>query len=583
MTENIIVLVAGTADPICLNSSKKIRAQSYNGNDKDNYYWKHNYKLTSRLDELCKNKQGHFFDKHGWSGNNTKINREIAGAYLADRMCGSNGKEAYYSGFRNKDVAFHLIGHSHGGNVINEFTKRAAVADEWPERWKIKSITYLSTPFFNKKHQLCTGVLAPDCKIINVVNDFDLTQRLIADFSMYDLFSAINIVCENSPDFIETIRKIKQTPFQDEINKLTNVFSNVNPIKLLFNPAAYKLSESDGKIVYTKILQILELVSQVLCEAQNIVDKLSTSLYYHSDKDVPCYSPESSRHFMSEDLRGKMNQMLDDLFCDIKKISNAVQKRQDKNDYSLIPLLSDIICSVLNRVIDFFTIDFKTAEGPIIDLFCALLKNQIEDFDITSATPQPQFLQSFQSNLVNINITDQDPYYKQGNLKNFEHFAQQLELAEKEYARYETQRNLLSLCIKLLAPQRELKDIRVKLKNNVIDKLDKFLGEEKSGNRFMVNLLTWRGKLKPVRKVACRLQTLLKSYDALLEEFSIELFDSEKQTSVKCSEKEPNIPGLKHFCLESHSISRQCLYPEVEAHLITQFDTQRVKDVEVKA
>ena len=151
-TRNIIILVAGTVDPVCRQSSKEVRASSYENNG--NYYWKDSPELIRQLKELEEKYENlAFFDKHGWSGNNTISNREIAGAYLANRLCGSNGQAAYYPAYFDIDVAFHLIGHSHGGNVINEFTKRAAVAEEWPEQWKIKSITYLSTPFFNNKHK----------------------------------------------------------------------------------------------------------------------------------------------------------------------------------------------------------------------------------------------------------------------------------------------------------------------------------------------------------------------------------------------------------------------------------------------
>ncbi|NET05012.1 MAG: hypothetical protein F6K16_09840 [Symploca sp. SIO2B6] len=579
MTINIIVLVSGTVDPLCLNSSTKVRAHSYSCDG--NYYWNSQVTLIDRLKKLCNEyEQLAFFDQHGWSGDNAKINRKIAGEFLANRLCGSGGENAYYVGYRNKNVSFHLIGHSHGGNVINEFTRRAAEAEEWPEQWKIRSITYLSTPFFNKKHQLCTGALAPDCKIINVFNHFDLTQRIIADFSMYDLVSAINRVNEDHPDFVKTIEKIKQTPFQDEIDKLTSVFDNFNPFKLVFKPAAYKLSESDGKNVYTKTLQLLELVRRVLCEAKNIVEQLSTLQYYSSNKDVRRRdnSEKSSHYFISNDLRNKMNQMLDALLRDIEAISTAVDKRQDKNDYKLIPLISDI-CPVLNRVIDAFTIDLKTAQGPIIDLFCALLENQIEEFDITSATPQPQLPQSFQSQLFNINISDQDPYCLQGDLKKFEDFIKQLEVAENDYERCSTQRNLLSMGIKLLAPQIELQTIRAILKKG-IQFLDTPLGKRKFGiRRIGVKLFTLLSKIKPLFEVACRLQTLLKSYDELLDEFSIKLLDSEQQTSVKHSENEPIIGSLKHFCLVSHSISRKCLYPQVEELLISQFDTPKVKSV----
>ncbi len=578
MTKNIIILVGGTVDPICYKSSKKIRSHSYS--DDGNYYWKDSSKLIDRLKELCneyKEEEVALFDEHGWSGKNTKINREIAGAYLANRLCGSNGEIAYYSGYRDIDVAFHLIGHSHGGNVINELTKRAATAEEWPEQWKIKSIIYLSTPFFDKKHQLNTKVLAPDCKIINVVNDYDLTQRILADFSMYDLFSAINVVNEDTPDLVKTIEKIKQTPFKDAIEGVGNIFTPLKPRKLILIPGSYKIDRINGKYVYTQTLQLLELVSQVLYEVKKIVDKLSTSLYYPSDK-VSCHQnlENSTHNFIEKELEKEINKTLDNLLSDVEEIKKSVEKRNKKNDYRLIFLLRDV-SPVLKRVIKYFTIDIKTGKGRITDLFYEFLNNQIEEFDITSTTPEAQLPQSFKSNLVNTDITELDKYHSQGNLENFEYFIKQLELAEKNYQNKDdeecdAQRELLSICIKLIAPQIEFKIFKAELKK-IIQVLDKNL----NGN--MVKLLSILPiKIKPVIKVAYSLQTLLKDYDKLLDKFSIELSNSEKQTSIKHSENEVITGSLKHFSLVSHSMSRECLYPEVEKHLISQFETSKVYD-----
>ena len=106
-----------------------------------------------------------------------------------------------YPGWKKEEVHLHLIGHSHGGNVINQFTELIASKEmiakstilkprkitEFPKLWKVKSITYLSTPFFQKKHQLNHSKLHQQCKIINVYNEYDLTQQLIADFSLVNL------------------------------------------------------------------------------------------------------------------------------------------------------------------------------------------------------------------------------------------------------------------------------------------------------------------------------------------------------------------------------------------------------------
>lgn len=385
MEENVFVLFSGTVDPICLKSNETKGSQS-NNND-SNSYWKNSQNsknLIDRLKELSdKYERVHVFDKHGWGGKNIKNNREIAGQYLANRLCGSNGEKAYYE-WHDKNVAFHLIGHSHGGNLINEFTKRAATAKEWPEQWKIKSITYLSTPFFNKEHQLNTKMLAPDCKIINVFNKFDLTQRIIADFSMYDLFSAIDVVSKDNPDLDDTIKKIKQTPFQNLIKELDNNLSNAKGFKKIFkvleliiNPGAYEINK-DGANVYNKILILLDSLSQMLNQVEKIVYKLNTSLYYPSE-EIRCDEKLKEKRLISNELYKEISSKLEPLSKDINKIKEIVENRRNKNDYKLIVLLNEI-CPMLKPIIKFFTIEVKTGKGGITNLiYCwkTKLKNLI--------------------------------------------------------------------------------------------------------------------------------------------------------------------------------------------------------------
>lgn len=195
-TQHIFILIPGATGPVFSSSE----AENVVQNDRQSQEWEDYPKLIKGLRRLCAERPNLFiFGEHRWSGDNTQANREIAGAYLADRLCGSNGKKACYEAYLGKRVAFHLIGHSHGGNVLNEMTKRAAKACQWPSHWEIKSIIYLSTPFFKYQHQLDTTRLHQDCAIINVTNDFDLTQRVIADFAMYDFMTAIKEMQQETP------------------------------------------------------------------------------------------------------------------------------------------------------------------------------------------------------------------------------------------------------------------------------------------------------------------------------------------------------------------------------------------------
>ena len=128
------------------------------------------------------------FDAHGWSGDNRAVARDVAGQYLANRLCGAQGEKAYYARWQNKRIHLHFIGHSHGGNVINAATEHmVTLGHQWPKAWQVKSITYLSTPFFNQLHQVNEGCFHPRARVLNVTNDYDLTQHMLADFSLKPL------------------------------------------------------------------------------------------------------------------------------------------------------------------------------------------------------------------------------------------------------------------------------------------------------------------------------------------------------------------------------------------------------------
>lgn len=193
---DIVMFVAGTTDPLN-TTGKKHEADTTYWQDKDEKNNQSKASFWAKLKELGPQFQnlyieGQFFS---WSGDNDTKERNIAAERLLELL------SRVYHFKNNQEVSLHLVGHSHGGNVINQFTElitnkqmitkseflKTHHVTEFPEHWKIKSITYLSTPFFQKKHQLNHGKLDKACKIINVHNGYDLTQQLVADFSLVNL------------------------------------------------------------------------------------------------------------------------------------------------------------------------------------------------------------------------------------------------------------------------------------------------------------------------------------------------------------------------------------------------------------
>ena len=143
--KDVVMFVAGTTDPV--NST----AENHQAN-RD--YWRSEKEDLKNLRASVKDLKPQFHDLHiedeffSWSGDNNNTDRTTGANRLLDLIY------RLYPNWKNEDVYFHFIGHSHGGNVINEYTNVIANDGSFPEKWKVKSITYLSTPFFKEQHQL---------------------------------------------------------------------------------------------------------------------------------------------------------------------------------------------------------------------------------------------------------------------------------------------------------------------------------------------------------------------------------------------------------------------------------------------
>jgi hypothetical protein len=196
---DIVMFVPGTTDPLNISKEKHQANKKYWRDTMSNF----RHGVTQLKDQyLDLHIQDEFFS---WSGKNNTAERNQAADRLLDLLI-----RVYPN--KNKETHLHLIGHSHGGNVINQFTELITTDKRFPILWEIKSITYLSTPFFEKKHQLNHAKLHKKCQIINVHNEYDITQQFIADFSLINL--EILIIKLDKGDFDKALIRIKQTNFK---------------------------------------------------------------------------------------------------------------------------------------------------------------------------------------------------------------------------------------------------------------------------------------------------------------------------------------------------------------------------------
>lgn len=210
---DIVMFVAGTTDPLNTKGLKHEANTKYWQASKENLWAKIKELKPQFLDLHI---EGSFFS---WSGDNDTAERNLAAERLLNLFV------RVYPGFRRREVHLHLIGHSHGGNVINQFTNLIATDTRFPEPWKIKSITYLSTPFFKEKHQLNHAKIHSACKIINVHNEYDITQQFVADFSLINL--EILIAKFQKGDFDKALARLKE-PNYGEFAMLNRTLGRIN-------------------------------------------------------------------------------------------------------------------------------------------------------------------------------------------------------------------------------------------------------------------------------------------------------------------------------------------------------------------
>ncbi len=274
-SRHIYILVPGTSDPI--NSIKNKQNTSYdktegraNSYQSLSMYWDDDF--YKRMKEL-ENEINDFiiFDKFGWSGDNCISNREVAGKYLVRRLCmkDEHNDKGYYEGLKNKSICFHLIGHSHGGNVMNEMTKEiSALGNKWPEKWKIKSLTYLSTPFFKELHQVkvSESFFHKDAEVLHVYNEYDLTQNFVADFSMFSLDTLEKVLEDKN---IVTIREKSPKNKPDEkgkvikeglIDKCKTAYGAIPTNKL----TDLYLTEKEGRNFYDKSIEFFTALENLI-------------------------------------------------------------------------------------------------------------------------------------------------------------------------------------------------------------------------------------------------------------------------------------------------------------------------------
>ena len=574
---NILVLIAGTTDPVNASTAKSKHANSYTKDTSQDLALQNHESYTqvpvNYWDKKFKEQIEAFDDKyvnlvlfsfHGWSGDNSKENREIAGAYLVNRFCGANGEKAYYEEtWQNKPIHFHLLGHSHGGNVINEMTKQIeALGSKWPKEWKIKSLTYLSTPFFKKLHQVKVSekFFHKDAEVLSLYNDFDMTQRMLADFSMETL----------SAEF----EKLNTSALSKSIN-IFKTYIETFPIDNLkdygWNKGYLTMGYQEGLELYNFTTEkLLQKLKKILAEIINIVNQLSEQKTYEVNHKDLKKKIDKKHHTIIEPTEAKnlksFIQTIDkDVDAIIDKLKAVVKDNKNASTFSkleyLKTLFADAEIQLIPNLIEFFNINPATLQGtgnPLWDILYKILQHNIAYYDNTYTKPNIQFENSFlEDKITNVNVTSEDIYSSKIEAKNYYEFIKYIEEIEERYEKNKTQFNLLDLLFTLIANDKKAQNIL-----NILSKIIKYInvaeyigtGEVDVRLKLLRNLLTNINSVFEFRNFG-KLEDSTHKLTQQLNEDTNPYNDTLKRGS------------LMYFLIESHSTSRRRLHPRLKEFL----------------
>lgn len=411
---DIILLVPGTTDP------GNVKNHQHEANFS---YWDENAAFKEKLFAL----KEQYFDLHiptefSWSGDNDQAARDAAGIALKDFVA------RYYKGFADKRVSLHLVGHSHGGNVINEFTRAIAGDKSFPIRWKVKSIVYLSTPFFKKIHQVDTTRLADDCLILNVYNEFDLTQRVIADFSLHQVLPAVMEAFRKDPQInaaLTTLQGIRSEiydpliPDQQAIAKMVTsaiVSNNLN-----------ELTNRQGKAIWEESLKAVRALDDLLTAMAEAIKSLNQKHSTYITAQI-VQQTTTLLFMLKNTLREPLTRLPrrlkqhEDLVNEVKQLNwfQKMVRMKTKQPISAEPyeistvfkrstLLQDLqLHNLVKALSSYLEFNPKSFKGSLNQLINTLLLNQIDEFDNTVNSLNHQLSNGPQP--VDISVKHYDPY-----------------------------------------------------------------------------------------------------------------------------------------------------------------------------
>jgi len=548
--KDIIVYVPGTTDPVNASGDKSSK------NSANRTYWAGDKKFYNLVKELKKKYHDlHILDIFSWSGDNSKDERDAAGLKLKDLLV------RYYKGFRNSHVSFHLISHSHGGNVVIECLNQMGDDSAFPINWKIKSLTFLSTPFFKELHVFSDAAFEkfdPECEILNVYNDYDLTQRVVADFTM------------------------NQIPnLEDSINNGNKLYTNIDKLKnldtvQLKHLADKWMSTDEATAVLTVLVAAVPIIQSMLTDIITIVGNIN----------------RNHPKFLTDSLKSSLVELI----TKIRKSLNEPKARFEKELAEVsftttrltlldaIKTLSGFI-TLVNELID---LDTTTYSSDLIKIVDEMLMTQMDYYDNTQSTPDHLINGKFK--IIPLDITEHDPYHNihPSKQSNFKKFISNVEKVEKKYEALNDKTNNPKTT--------QATTVRFELLFNLFAQLNHNAGEiipEINGYLGWLEYAYMGGKFETEIE---NLQKHLSNYQKLLTTLDCDIIaDRDRNATTRESQKDQygdvvkdkktgaiqfvkkgmmdKLGSIAYLAVKSHGVSHTELFPNVEKALINTFES----------
>ncbi len=410
--KTFIFYVPGTTDPVNINYDKKADASQAYWDDNADYA-----QLVMQINQWPKSRRDivKIYRDFRWSGDNSEAERIKAGQMLHDFIL---EKTKSFNDVHNP-VEIHLIGHSHGGNVINEFTKIAAGNASFPKTVEVKTIVYLSVPFFKNQAQLDTTGLHKKCKVLNVYNDYDFTQRFVANFSMHQMPLLIEKLSHDKA-LSDAIAKIKDWP------RLTFMAAE---FLMIDDESINPLKGAAGKAFWNNTISVFEDVQVLFNSIQEIFIQIN----------------REKSEFITSGILESITKIITTLSDDINPIIGNLNKRikayEDGfigNSFSISNLISDVASGLIDLLSDIngflgFSENPNTGslKSDLISLLDEIILNQIVTFDNTYADPTPQI--NGACPLIQESVTQNDPYDKCPESDAYHEWIVEMERNETEY------------------------------------------------------------------------------------------------------------------------------------------------------